>query len=316
MSICLAQDTLTTNQQILYIAVGLGIAAIFAALLGVFRRKSVLGPRRLPADQPVWPIGVSAVIGLIVWIGIQGVYIGTKQSDFVRVNPGTAFDPEKNLTAEDYAFLSSLPAVIGFLALLFMDRVLGATRAIVPSLRRLPAALAQGPVGFLVVFPLLLASGLLLESFYNLVHYPHPDSHVLLGAMKDVTNPVTKALLILGACLAAPLFEEYFFRAHVQTFLAQIFDPPVAPGFPVVQENVPLEPPPPPRGRSSSRIWAAILLTSFFFAIVHPLWMAPLIFLLSICLGYAYERTGNIWLPIVIHSLFNTLNTLQFLYFT
>jgi membrane protease YdiL (CAAX protease family) len=318
MSISLAQDTLTANQQafyqVLYIAGGLAIAAIFAALAGVFRRKSVLGSRRLSADQPVWPIGISAVVGVIVWIGIQGVYVGNKQVHFALANPGQTFDVEKNLTAEDYAFLATLPAAVAFCVLLLMDRILGVAKKIFPSLRRLPAALAQGSVGFLVVFPLLLASGVLLELFYNAVHYPHPDSHELLGAMKGVTNPVTKALLILGACVAAPVFEEYFFRGHVQTFLAQILDPSPKIGI-AVEGDVPSVALPALSSRSSSRIWGAILLTSFFFAIVHPMWMAPLIFLLSICLGYAYERTGNIWVPIVIHALFNTVNTIQFLYF-
>jgi membrane protease YdiL (CAAX protease family) len=60
--------------------------------------------------------------------------------------------------------------------------------------------------------------------------------------------------------------------------------------------------------------WLAVVITSVIFAVVHPLWMAPLIFVLSICLGYAYERTGNLWVPIVMHALFNTSSTIVFLY--
>ena len=44
-----------------------------------------------------------------------------------------------------------------------------------------------------------------------------------------------------------------------------------------------------------------------------PPWMAPLIFVLSLCLGYAYERTGNLWVSIIIHAAFNTTSTVIFL---
>ena len=55
------------------------------------------------------------------------------------------------------------------------------------------------------------------------------------------------------------------------------------------------------------------MVTSVLFAVVHPMWTAPVIFLLSLCLGYVYERTGNLWATIVIHAMFNTASTLLFL---
>jgi membrane protease YdiL (CAAX protease family) len=61
--------------------------------------------------------------------------------------------------------------------------------------------------------------------------------------------------------------------------------------------------------------WGAIVLTSLCFAAIHPgLWMMPPIFFLSLCVGYAYERTGNLWAPITMHAVFNTTSTI--LYFT
>ena len=73
--------------------------------------------------------------------------------------------------------------------------------------------------------------------------------------------------------------------------------------------------PRPPVGDSASMRWLAVVITSVVFAIIHPLWTAPLIFLLSLCLGYAYERTGSLWVPIVMHAMFNTSSTLMFLLF-
>jgi membrane protease YdiL (CAAX protease family) len=66
---------------------------------------------------------------------------------------------------------------------------------------------------------------------------------------------------------------------------------------------------------SGSKIPAllSILVTSLLFASVHPAWSFPIIFLLSLALGYAYERTANLWIPITIHATFNTVSTLLFL---
>jgi membrane protease YdiL (CAAX protease family) len=56
--------------------------------------------------------------------------------------------------------------------------------------------------------------------------------------------------------------------------------------------------------------WIAIMVTAGLFAIVHPLWTAPIIFVLAVALGYIYERTGNLWASITVHAMFNTTSTL------
>jgi membrane protease YdiL (CAAX protease family) len=66
---------------------------------------------------------------------------------------------------------------------------------------------------------------------------------------------------------------------------------------------------------SKASRWIAVIITSAVFALVHPLWTAPLIFLLALCLGYAYERTGSLWVPITMHAMFNISSTFLFLNF-
>jgi membrane protease YdiL (CAAX protease family) len=120
------------------------------------------------------------------------------------------------------------------------------------------------------------------------------------------------------------MFEEFLFRAHLQTFLMKLFttagtgkspEPLEATAALEMGDASPaIEQTARPEIRTSARVWLAILIASILFAAVHPLWMAPLILLLSLGLGYAYERTGNIWVPIFIHALFNLFSTLQFLY--
>jgi membrane protease YdiL (CAAX protease family) len=70
--------------------------------------------------------------------------------------------------------------------------------------------------------------------------------------------------------------------------------------------------PPPPLPRPWHG-WVAILITSVCFAAMHEAWTAPAIFVLSLALGYVYERSGNLWASMTVHMLFNTLSTLQFM---
>jgi len=127
--------------------------------------------------------------------------------------------------------------------------------------------------------------------------------------------------LILGAVLVAPLFEEFCFRGHLQTLLRRVFAEkktgagsvlPAAPFPQADNAEAPLNEPPPVRRRVRGT-WLAIILTSLMFAAVHPVWSWPPIFVLSLCLGYAYERTGNLWTSITIHALFNSISTAVFL---
>jgi len=57
--------------------------------------------------------------------------------------------------------------------------------------------------------------------------------------------------------------------------------------------------------------WAAILISSGLFAATHAEtshW--PAMFVLGLSLGYAYEKSGSLFRPIFIHSLFNAVSIL------
>jgi membrane protease YdiL (CAAX protease family) len=178
----------------------------------------------------------------------------------------------------------------------------------------------------LIVVPPLFLLEQLLESVYRWIHYEHPTEHPLLHVLGQRPNPLITGAIILGACVVAPLFEELVFRGHLQTLLRRMFAGPLRPDdldVPMANrlEGAEAEKLIPPKGiESASRAgpnsghtWAAILVTSIAFASVHPSWSQPIIFALSVCLGYAYERTGNLWVPVTIHAVFNTISTAIFL---
>jgi membrane protease YdiL (CAAX protease family) len=128
-----------------------------------------------------------------------------------------------------------------------------------------------------------------------------------------------RLLIYASAVVVAPFFEELLFRGHVQTLLGRFLRGVIvplprlaaaSPGEPVLSYESAADRS--LRDEATAR-WLAILITSALFALVHEaLWMMPPIFLLSICLGYVYERTGSLWAAIVVHTMFNLVNVLIF----
>jgi membrane protease YdiL (CAAX protease family) len=92
-----------------------------------------------------------------------------------------------------------------------------------------------------------------------------------------------KLLLAFSAIVLAPVTEEIFFRGLCQSVLRKYL----------------------------KRPWAAVLITAALFAAMHAtseLPALPALMILGIVLGYNYERTGRLWAPILIHSMFNALS--------
>lgn len=83
--------------------------------------------------------------------------------------------------------------------------------------------------------------------------------------------------LVVIAFLPA-LFEETFFRGGLQNFLSRWFKGP----------------------------WAAIILTSIIFSLIHLSFYGFLVrFALGVVLGFVFYYSGSLWLSILFHFLFN-----------
>lgn len=105
-------------------------------------------------------------------------------------------------------------------------------------------------------------------------------AHPTIAALQDQPHSALIVVALwLGAAVIAPIAEELFFRGILQTFLVGLFQ----------------------------RRWAAIGLTSVTFGMIHlqQVHAIPALVLLGILIGYAYERTGSLLPPVVIHALFN-----------
>ena len=316
--------------------VGWGLFA--AGLLGAFRWGNLNVPMRLAPTTPIAPVFVLLAVTVFAWLGTQVVFFSIIRDRLPRNESGAV--NVAMLAPADMAFLGTIPALVGLAVMMIGDALVKPTlpRELGWTLDRLRGAIWRGLLAMVSVMPLMLGAGILLQMFYNVVGYEHPREHEMLTVLGKTRDELTKIVIVGGATLLVPIFEEFLFRGHLQTILVRLFTPrPPRPrppqGFPVVQDEnvVPAEgdaatpamsipPPAPPdveapRDASPAGKWGAIAIASLVFAVMHPGWTWPLIFLLSLGLGYAYERTGNLWVPVVMHLSFNSAQTAIFLLF-
>ena len=309
------------------LAIGLGLAH----WVGVFRNRNVVGPVRWNAGEPLGGLFIVAAVGMVVWYAAQVALA----SIIVAAN-GTAPTTQAmdRLTAQDWATLATVPGILALVVLVLGDRLLG--KEMIDRLGYGLRELFHGPwagiVGLVVLIPLLFALASVAELVYRLIGFEHPAAHAMLLKMSEAPGGWGRWGLVLGAVVVAPLFEEMLFRGHLQTLLAAFFDrfasrPSVvtpnelagdleagkASGFPVVGVAQEAVIPYAARDNVAWPRWAAILTAALLFTAVHATWTAPPVFLLAVAMGYAYERTGNLWVSIIMHALFNGLSTAIYL---
>jgi len=186
----------------------------------------------------------------------------------------------------------------------------------------------MGFVGSAIALPLTFLANWGTELLWRYVHYQHEAEHDLLRVLGEKIDPSVSILLVLAATVIAPLAEETLMRGQLQTWLSngisRLFQFSKrrisARGFEVILPGheigyVYLPPARDPYDPPAVYIrWVSVIITSVLFALLHPIWMTPPIFVLAICLGYAYERTGNLWTSITMHAVFNTTSTVLYLY--
>jgi len=154
--------------------------------------------------------------------------------------------------------------------------------AIVSTPRRLSWAkvLAHAVVTLLLILPVLTLASALWTLLLRQTGLPDAPQE-LIEIFGAVQSPWVFTAMLLVACVVAPLNEELIFRRVIFRFCRQRF------------------------GRGF-----ALLVSGVLFGALHGNWAGffPLA-LLGVGLAIAYERTGDLRVPILAHGLFN-LNTI------
>jgi len=110
------------------------------------------------------------------------------------------------------------------------------------------------------------------------------EEHVLLKAFGDSGQAIDRVLVAISAVILAPIFEELLFRGHVQTAIRQL----------------------------TGRPWVAVVITAMgFAAVAYGLVDDAAVVSAGAVSGYAYERTGSLWTPIIMHGMFNAVSVMM-----
>jgi membrane protease YdiL (CAAX protease family) len=283
---------------LLVILIWLIVALVLIQRLGVWRRSTVVGPERLGAEESAW-----LPLGILLFCFAATVFIAAFIDGLLHTSPRV-----KPL------FLTAIIEGLGFPLVVAVSMALRGDALGRLGLRgkQILSGVALGTMTLFILFPLVFTAEAATEGFIKWTSLPQPQPHPVLQDLTASHDPRLIALAIFVAVIVAPFFEELAFRGFLQTILARCFT-----WLMEFRSNVNEAPqltakPSPPAGPGAR--WAAILLTAAAFAAVHgePAFLPPL-FVLAVGLGYAYERTGNLWITITTHALFNACQIVFYL---
>jgi membrane protease YdiL (CAAX protease family) len=256
----------------------IGTAAILA--MRVFNRDSIVGPERLKSERPAEAMIIAIGGGMSAWFSaLAGA----------RALIHTPATPDLQLVAA--GMIANVVAVAVMLVLLLTMRVPPGQLGI--RARQVIPGVGRGVAAMMVVIPLLYAASLATDALWKALHRDKQYVHEMLTMLGDAGNKTLWGAILLSIVVVTPIAEEFFFRGCVQTLLVHWLSQKYS--------------------RPATARWVAVVFTSLLFAALHQWWAAPPIFVLALCLGYAYERTGNLWTCITIHALFNAAEVAFFL---
>jgi len=190
--------------------------------------------------------------------------------------------------------LDSLSAMAGMFAVGYLT-ALGVGLGVVFALRwplraagvaAAPADPLRGLIAFLLVIPIVWTVGSAASLLVRLsgAEAPAPIAHETLRRLAEAPIDAWWWITVAAVVIGAPIVEEVVYRGLLQSAAL----------------------------RAIGSGWAAVLITSAAFTFVHigavdATGLASL-FVLSIGFGLAFERTGRLAVPIVMHAAFNLFN--------
>ena len=142
-----------------------------------------------------------------------------------------------------------------------------------------PGILILTAVGSIaIMIPAMSIEAVVLERF----HAPPEVIHALEDLIR-ADSSMTLLYAILVAAIGASISEEFVFRGILQNSL----------------------------GTRVNR-WAALVITTVVFGLLHTLWRFPGAFILGLFLGFLYMRTGSLVPGLVSHAIINTSSVVLF----
>jgi membrane protease YdiL (CAAX protease family) len=266
----------------------------------VWLNRTSLGRFAL-VDSPVRGNSMPAYLPLIpmlVWYGTLGMAISLRKSILTDVT-------EWEASFIDH-ILICICTGIGIVLIVILARWFFARRlkGFGLSTKNWLKDFAIAVVNLITIYPFVTIALLATLFFCKLFigpafKMPEHQELILLGKQSPTS---VKVLISVITIIVIPIFEEMLFRGMFQTALRSYLSE-----LQLRQGN----------SGKQKMIWAAIAITSVFFAATHgdkEHW--PALFVLAMCLGYSYEKSGSLLRPIFIHAMFNANSVIFTLYST
>ncbi len=237
--------------------------------------------RTRPAALSVWEVSLTDFLFLI-WLVLV---LGLLGQGILRLLAGQTLRHQPDGTTLELVLYGSMFHVGAILAwfcahLLERRRQNGVKPVPLLGYASLWESVRGAALTFLAVVPLVSAAGFLGECLLKVAHLP-TERQELVDLFTQTKSPALLGFMVVLALVVAPVSEELVFRAGFFRFL-----------------------------RTRIPRWAAYGASAGLFALLHANWVSFLpLFVLGILFAAAYERTGNIRVPMLAHALFN-LHTL------
>ncbi len=237
--------------------------------------------RARPAALPVWEVSLTDFLFLI-WLVLV---LGLLGQGILRLLAGQTLRHQPDGTTLELVLYGSMFHVGAILAwfcahLLERRRQNGVKPVPLLGYASLWESVRGAALTFLAVVPLVSGAGFLGECLLKVAHLP-TERQELVDLFTQTKSPALLGFMVVLALVVAPVSEELVFRAGFFRFL-----------------------------RTRIPRWAAYGASAGLFALLHANWVSFLpLFVLGILFAAAYERTGNIRVPMLAHALFN-LHTL------
>lgn len=242
-------------------------------------------PPPLPVDKRpwngwwtlLWAVGLFFLWQIVVTVGI--VIAGIKKGIFEDID-------ELDSNLEALMFDGDVIGLVTFATLFFICPVCWLIGQVRPGFSGLEYLGSERVKWWQWIFwgGLTVAMAYLFGLVAPSMGVEDPDDSMVAMA-KTTTVPL---YLYLGVGIGAPLIEEFVFRGVLW------------------------------RGCRNSRLGlpGTLIVTSFCWTILHVQYPVPILsflFVLGLILGYAREKTGNVWVPVFMHAVNNALATLEIL---
>ncbi|MCB1061787.1 MAG: CPBP family intramembrane metalloprotease [Verrucomicrobiae bacterium] len=135
-------------------------------------------------------------------------------------------------------------------------------------------------VGAFVATPLVILTSHGMPQLFEGIFGKEIEEQAAVQSMRESTSLGLKILLVINACLVAPVIEELVFRGYCYGVMK----------------------------RFTGAMFAAFV-TSALFAVAHQSILALLpLFGFALFLNLFYESSRSIWVPMGVHSVFNIVN--------